>query len=90
MERLRSSMEPASLIYTLFKEKVGHTLCAEIHKIHYGKAYRFFVPEEMEAFHNAGGHSRKGCPAICGTAARIAAGVILEFVSQSRPFEAEK
>jgi C_GCAxxG_C_C family probable redox protein len=90
MDRLRSSMEPASRIHTLFKEKVGHTLCAEIHKIHYGRAYRLFVPEEMEAFHNAGGHSRKGCPEICGNAAKIAAEVILEFAPQGRPFEAEK
>ena len=60
LEQLRSSMEPASRVYTLFNEKIGHTLCAEIHKIRYGKAYRLFVPEEMEAFQNAGGHSRKG------------------------------
>jgi hypothetical protein len=83
-------MEPASRIYTLFREKVGHTLCAEIHKIHYGRVYRLFVPEEMEAFHNAGGHGRKGCPEICGIAARIAAGVILEFVPKSGPSKAEK
>jgi len=79
LERLRGSMEPASRVYTLFKEKVGHTLCAEIHKIHYGRTYRLFVPEEMQAFQNAGGHSRKGCPEICGIAARTAAEVILDM-----------
>jgi C_GCAxxG_C_C family probable redox protein len=89
-KQLTKSMEPASRIYTLFKEKIGHTLCAEIHKIRYGRVYRLFVPEEKEAFHNGGGHSRKGCPEVCGIAARIAAGVILELVPQRRPLQTEK
>ena len=46
-------------MYLLFREKVGHTICSEIHKIRYGRVYRLFVPEESEAFHNMGGHSRK-------------------------------
>ena len=79
IEQLRSSMEPADRVYTLFNEKIGHTLCCEIHRIRYGKVYRLFVPEEMEAFHNMGGHSRKGCPEVCGIAARIAADVILDI-----------
>jgi len=79
IEQLRASMEPAERVYALFKEKIGHTLCSEIHKIRYGKIYRLFVPEEMEAFHNMGGHGRKGCPEVCGIAARIAAEVILDI-----------
>jgi C_GCAxxG_C_C family probable redox protein len=79
LERLQKSMEPASKVYTLFREKVGHTLCSEIHKILYGRTYRLYIPEEMEAFQNAGGHSRKGCPEICGIAARTAAGIILDM-----------
>lgn len=78
-EQLKASMEPAEKVYALFKEKVGHTLCSEIHKVRYGKVYRLFVPEEMEAFHNMGGHDRKGCPEVCGMAARIAAEVILDI-----------
>jgi C_GCAxxG_C_C family probable redox protein len=78
-EQLKASMEPAERVYALFKEKVGHTLCSEIHKIRYGKVYRLFVPEEMEAFHNMGGHDREGCPEVCGMAARIAAEVILDM-----------
>jgi C_GCAxxG_C_C family probable redox protein len=79
IEQLRASMELAERVYALFKEKIGHTLCSEIHKIRYGKTYRLFVPEEMEAFHNMGGHGRKGCPEVCGIAARIAAEVILDI-----------
>ena len=81
-EQLQISMEVADQIYVLFREKVGHTLCSEIHKIRYGRVYRLFIPEESEAFHNMGGHSRKGCPEVCGIAARIAAEVILDLKSK--------
>ena len=39
IEQYRKAMELAGRIYTLFREKVGHTLCWEIHKIKYGKIY---------------------------------------------------
>jgi C_GCAxxG_C_C family probable redox protein len=78
-EQLQYSLEVADRIYVLFGEKVGHTLCSEIHKIRYGKTYRLYIPEEGEAFHNMGGHSRTGCPEVCGIAARIAAEVILDL-----------
>jgi C_GCAxxG_C_C family probable redox protein len=78
-EQLQISMEVADRIYVLFREKVGHTLCSEIHKIRYGRAYRLFIPEESQAFHDNGGHSREGCPEVCGIAARIAAEVILDL-----------
>lgn len=79
MEQYYKAMEPATLVYTLFKEKIGHTLCWEIHKIRYGKVYRLFIPEERDAFHNMGGHSRTGCPEVCGVAAKIAADIILDI-----------
>jgi hypothetical protein len=78
-EQLQISMDLADRVYLLFKEKVGHTICSEIHKIRYGRTYRLFIPEEGEAFHNMGGHSRNGCPEVCGIAARIAAEVILDI-----------
>lgn len=79
IEQYRKAMGPASRIYKLFKEKIGHTLCWEIHKIRYGKIYRLCIPEEGQAFHEMGGHGRKGCPEVCGIAARIAADVILDL-----------
>ena len=45
-EQARKAMEPATRIYEAFKEKVGHTLCSEIHKIRHGKTYRLYIPEE--------------------------------------------
>jgi C_GCAxxG_C_C family probable redox protein len=78
-EQLKISLAVAEKVYLLFKERVGHTICSEIHKIRYGKMYRLYIPEEGEAFHNEGGHSRTGCPEVCGIGARVGAEVILEL-----------
>jgi C_GCAxxG_C_C family probable redox protein len=83
-EEYEMAMEQGSLAYKLFKEKVGHTLCAEIHKIRFGKVYRLHIPEERQAFHEAGGHSRTGCPEVCGIAAVIAAEIILDLKKEGR------
>jgi len=82
-EQLQTSMEIADRVYLLFRERVGHTICSEIHKIRYDRVYRLYVPEESEAFHDMGGHSRKGCPEVCGIAAKIAAEVILDLKRKS-------
>jgi C_GCAxxG_C_C family probable redox protein len=79
IEQYRKAMEVAGRVYDLFNEKVGHTLCWEIHKIRYGKVYRLYIPEERDAFHEMGGHGRKGCPEVCGIAARIVADIILDL-----------
>ena len=78
-EQYQKAMELAMQVYARFKEEVGHTLCGEIHKIRYGKVYRLYVPEERQAFMAEGGHSRRGCPEVCGIAARIAAQTVLDI-----------
>lgn len=78
-EQYEKAMEEANRVCDQFNEKIGHTLCSEIHKIRYGRVYRPFIPEERKAFHEMGGHSRKGCPEVCGIAARIAAEVIFDI-----------
>jgi C_GCAxxG_C_C family probable redox protein len=79
IDQYQKAMIPAIDAYNAFKEKVGNTLCSEIHKIRYGKVYRLCIPEERQAFHDMGGHSRKGCPEVCGIAARTAAETILDL-----------
>ena len=74
----QKAKEPAKEAYHRFRSEVGHSICAEIHRIRYGRVYRLSVPEEAHAFHEMGGHSRTGCPAVCGVAARIAADIILD------------
>ncbi len=70
---------PATEMYLRFREQVGHSVCAEIHKLRFGRTYRLYDPEELKAFHQAGGHSRTGCPEICGIAAKAAADIILRL-----------
>ena len=71
--------EPAKAMFHRFRERVGHSLCSEIHKIKYGRTYRLCIPEEAKAFHENGGHSRTGCPEVCGIAARACAEIILDL-----------
>ncbi len=78
-EQYGKAMEVAKRVYDRFRKEVGHSLCEEIHKLKYGKVYHLIDPEERKAFHHDGGHSRTGCPEVCGIAARIAAEVILDL-----------
>ncbi len=77
-EQYQKAMEDAGRVYDRFNEEVGKTLCAEIQEKKFGKAYRMYIPGERTAFHDAGGHSKTGCPQVCGIAARIAAEILLE------------
>ncbi len=61
-EQYQKAMEPAMEMYSKFKEKVGHSLCQEIHRIRFGRVYRMYIPEEREAFHNMGGAQSKRMP----------------------------
>lgn len=72
-------MEEAGRVYDRFAEEVGHTLCEDIHRKRFGKVYHLIIPEERTAFHEAGGHSKTGCPQVCGIAAKIAAEVLLDI-----------
>jgi C_GCAxxG_C_C family probable redox protein len=73
------AMDDAGRVYDRFNEEIGETLCAEIHRKRFGQVYRLCIPEERAAFHEMGGHSRTGCPEVCGVAAKIAAEVILDI-----------
>lgn len=78
-EQYQAAMEEAGRVYDRFRSQIGHTLCEEIHKIRYGRVYHLARPEERKAFHVDGGHGRKGCPEVCGVAAKVAAEVILDI-----------
>lgn len=77
------AMEEAGRVCDLFRDQIGHTLCEKIHKIRYGKVYHLNNAKEREAFHQEGGHSRTGCPEVCGVAAQVAAEVILDLKKKS-------
>jgi C_GCAxxG_C_C family probable redox protein len=79
LAQYRRAKPPAIEMYRRFREEVGHSLCAEIHKLRFGRVFHLYDPEEAKAFHEAGGHNRNGCPEVCGIAARIAADIILRL-----------
>jgi C_GCAxxG_C_C family probable redox protein len=83
-EQYGRAMEEANRVYEQFRKEIGHGLCSEIHKARYGKVYHLINPEERKAFHDEGGHTRKGCPEVCGVAARIAGEVILDIQGGKR------
>jgi C_GCAxxG_C_C family probable redox protein len=78
-EQFQKAMIPAGEMYLKFKEAVGHTLCAEIHKILFGRSFRLYEDEEKEAFVAAGGRGPNGCPGVGSKAAKIAANIILDL-----------
>jgi len=82
-EQYRKAMIPAGDMYLKFKEKIGHTICAEIHKILYGRTFKLDEEEGKEAFLAAGGHEPEGCPGVCCKAAKIAAHIILDIKAGS-------
>jgi C_GCAxxG_C_C family probable redox protein len=75
----RKSYEPAKEMYRRFQEKVGETICSHIHRKRYGKIRYLANPDEARLFHEEGGHSRTGCPEVCGIAAREAAEIIFSL-----------
>jgi C_GCAxxG_C_C family probable redox protein len=78
-EQFQKAMVPAGEMYERFKEAVGHTLCAEIHKILFGRSFRLYEEEEKKAFVAAGGRGPDGCPGVGSKAAKIAASIILDL-----------
>ncbi len=82
-EQYRKAMVPAGDMYLRFKGEVGHTICAEIHKILYGRTFKLHEEEEKNAFLAAGGHEPAGCPGVCDKAAKIAARIILDLKARA-------
>lgn len=71
-------------MYLRFEEEVGHSICAEIHEILYGRVHKLYDEEERQTFHAAGGHEPQGCPGVCRKTAKIVARIILDLKSQPR------
>ncbi len=83
VEQRQRARVPGTEMYLRFQEQIGATLCAEIHKLRYGRTYRLYDPDELKAFHEAGGHSRTGCGEVCGIAARTAADILLRLQEEA-------
>lgn len=88
-ETYRAAMPPAQKLCQRFKQEMARqlqfsqglqtTLCREIQQNLYGRSFDMSQEADYQAFLEAGGHSDKGCPRVCGIAAQVAAEGILEL-----------
>ncbi|MBD3206734.1 hypothetical protein GF319_10395 [Candidatus Bathyarchaeota archaeon] len=86
----RDAMKPANEICERFKLRVQDafksekslesTLCRDIQRIIYGRAFDLNDKEDYKAFLEAGGHSDKGCPLVCYIAAEVTSEKLVEIV----------
>ncbi len=67
----------AKKMFDAFVEEFGSPICADIQTREMGRSFDLWDPKDFEAFLAAGGHGDK-CPNVAGTAAKLAAGVLLE------------
>ena len=59
------------------RQELKSTLCKEVQERVLGRSFN--LPDESEAFSQAGGHSDMGCPKVCSIAAQVVAEKILEL-----------
>jgi C_GCAxxG_C_C family probable redox protein len=64
-------------LFDRFVAEFGSPICADVQRRMCGRSFDLWDPEEFEAFEAAGAHRDK-CPTVVGTAARLAAEVLLE------------
>jgi C_GCAxxG_C_C family probable redox protein len=67
----------AKKVFDAFVEEFGSPICADIQTHEMGRSYDLWDEKDFEAFLKAGAHEDK-CTKVAGTAARIAAGVLLD------------
>ena len=67
----------AKKVFDAFVDEFASPICAEIQTREMGRSFDLWDQKEFEAFLAAGGHQDK-CPNVAGTAARIAASVLLD------------
>jgi len=62
------------------KNELNSTLCRDIQEMVYGRSFDLTNQEGFQAFLDAGGKSDKGCPRVCGVAAKIGAEEISKYI----------
>ncbi len=70
---LATSIPPAQMLYTRFKDEFGSCLCRDVMKSQLGRFYDLVT--EYDQFEKAGGYER--CPTVVAKTARMAAELIL-------------
>ena len=67
-----------------FREQFGGTTCKEVQTRVLGRWYDLWDREQYRMFEEVGGHDSRGCPSVCGRAARLAAEIILDELSREK------
>ncbi|MEM2210753.1 MAG: C-GCAxxG-C-C family protein [Nitrososphaerales archaeon] len=79
VETYKRAFEPAYEFCDKFVKEYGSTICCEIQKKLYSMCFNMRDQRGYEQFLLAGGHSREGCPKVCGFAAKTMAEIILRL-----------
>jgi C_GCAxxG_C_C family probable redox protein len=72
------SFRQGKRVIDAFVDEFGSPLCAEVQAKLMGRSFNLLDPTDFAAFEAAGGHTDK-CTHVAGTAARIAAEVLLDW-----------
>ena len=77
---LYDSLAAGFRFFRRFEKAMGNSLCSEIQKEKFGRAFNMADVKDYEALKEAGGYDiDRGCPQVVGKAARLAAEFILEL-----------
>lgn len=74
-DRYTETMSRSQDLFRAFREHYGTVRCADIQEALFGRRYDFFDEGDREAWYADGGLEK--CPAVCATAAGMAAELIL-------------
>jgi len=64
-----------------FREQFGGTTCKEVQTRVLRRWYDLWDQNQYRMFNETGGHGPRGCPSVCGKAARLAAEIISDELS---------
>lgn len=65
-----------------FGQAMASSLCSEIQRNIFGRAYNMADEAERQAFLAAGAHGDSGCPRVCAVAAQVTAEKLLECMKR--------
>lgn len=71
-------------LYKRFEVSFGTTICADIQKKKFGKAFDMLTPAGRSEFIQSGAHAPDGCPAVTAKGARLTAELMVEILKEGR------
>lgn len=84
-DQYQRGMGFADELYRKFEEELGTTSCPNIQQEKFGKTFDLLTQEGRDAIHEAMAQNPEGCQAVTREAARLAAEVMVEILTQGPP-----